>query len=78
MLKARLLDLEGQTVAEHVVAEPPPRWIEMAAAPKIECSWAAPEEPITPALSIKRIVFALERQDGGGTLIYRRLTGPWG
>lgn len=81
MIKARLIDLEGTTVCEMALPDEPdnPRWyVYSAAAPKINYA-AVREEPLDPLeLLIKRIEYKLERRDGGGTYIYRRVTPPWG
>lgn len=74
-MRARLIDLEGLTVAEiglHPVHDGhPPLVIEMAANPKLITG-----EPAS--VMVKALEYELERVDGGGTLIYRRRTGPWG
>jgi hypothetical protein len=78
VIRARLIDLEGVTVCEIALPDPPeqPRWyIYAASIPKI-AAMVEPEDPIE--LSVKRIEYRLERRDGGGTYIYRRVTPPWG
>lgn len=81
MIRARLLDLEGVTVTEIALPDDPanPRWyVYSAAAPKINYA-AMAVNPLDPLeLVVKRIEYRLERRDGGGTYIYRRVTGPWG
>lgn len=76
--RARLIDLEGRTVGTWAVeGDPPPRELRMAATPKLLGVMADPEADAVP-ITIKEIVYRLEGMDGGGTLLYRRETGPWG
>lgn len=72
---ARLIDLEGRTLGEVAVKDPPPHYLYVAVAPRI-CARFDPEKPYIP--DMKQLLFGLERRDGGGTYIYRRETGPWG
>jgi hypothetical protein len=77
MIRARLLDTEGQTVTELALDDPPNRprmYVCTVAVVKIR--WTP--EPIEPyAPDFKRIEYRLERRDGGGTFIYRRVTPLW-
>ena len=80
MITARLIDLEGRTVCELAVRDDShiPHVIEVPTLPKIDY-FAARENPEEPLLlDVKKIVYRLERRDGGGTYIYRRVTPPWG
>lgn len=77
---ARLLDTEGVTVKELAVAPSffgrPPQIIRTAATPLIKMQFDPEPQPM--AVTFKYIEYKLERVDGGGTLIYRRITDPWG
>lgn len=80
---ARLLDLEGVTVAEMAVPPRsnghPPLHLEAAVLLPIKARFVKQESPEAPIGPIhKRIVYELERVAGDGVLIYRRTTGPWG
>jgi len=74
----RLLDLEGRVVRHDLAApNPPPQYVHLAA------TRFRPSAPITEhtdpaaAMSYDTITYERERQDGGGTWIYRRITPLW-
>jgi len=81
MIKARLIDLEGQTVCEMALPDDPehPRYyVFSAAVPKIDYGRMSVNVLDPIELVVKKIEYRLERRDGGGTFIYRRVTPPWG
>lgn len=72
----RLLAVEGRKWGEWVQPgdRPPPDLVAVSAPP---ISWCVePVEPIAP-VPFKYVRFVLERRDGGGTYIYRRVTPLW-
>lgn len=83
VIRARLINHEGVTVT-NIAVEPaswggPPHYLETAAMPKITAR-KMPEDAYPDMLlpAVKRILYRLERVDGGGTFIYRQETPPWG
>jgi hypothetical protein len=80
MIVARLIDTEGVTVANMALNDPPERprpYVYTAATPK-PCVMVDPADPLDTVAAFQTIEYRLERRDGGGTFIYRRVTGPWG
>jgi hypothetical protein len=81
MIVARLIDHEGVTVANMALDDPPdrPRWyVYSAVCPKITALKVAENIGPDSVHGLKTIEYRLERRDGGGTYIYRRVTPLWG
>jgi hypothetical protein len=76
MVHIRLIDLEGRTYDEMDWPDRRDMILIHAYNSRHLTKWQDPD--VHGELEFTTIAFRRERQDGGGTWIYRRTTGPWG